>query len=77
MSGLPSGPGAADPRRAGFDPQRLDRLDGFLRQLTSAGRIPGWSIAVSRGSVLAHQSTGGSRDVAAGLPVESGRAISP
>jgi CubicO group peptidase (beta-lactamase class C family) len=72
VSGLPSGPGAADPRRAGFDPHRLDRLDGFLRQLTSAGRIPGWSIAVSRSSVLAHQVTGGSRDVAAGLPVEPG-----
>ncbi len=48
MSGLLSGPGAADPDRAGFDPQRLVRLDGFLRQLTSAGKIPGWSLAVSR-----------------------------
>ena len=72
MSGLPSGPGAADPDRAGFDPQRLVRLDGFLRQLTSAGKIPGWSLAVSRGSVLAHLSTGGCRDLAAGLPVEPG-----
>lgn len=72
MTGLPIRPGAADPGRADLDPQRLARLDGFLRQLTSAGRIPGWSLAVSRGRVLAHQSTGGCRDLAAGLPVEPG-----
>jgi CubicO group peptidase (beta-lactamase class C family) len=63
---------AADPHRAGFDPQRLRRLDGFLSRLTSSGKIPGWSIAIQRRSVLAHLSAGGHRDVAAGLPVEPG-----
>ena len=70
MTELAAEPGGADPERAGFDPQRLARLDGFLRQLTSAGRIPGWSLGVVRGPVLAHLSTGGCRDLAAGLPVE-------
>jgi CubicO group peptidase (beta-lactamase class C family) len=63
-------PAAADPRRAGFDPCRLRRLDDFLQGLTSSGRIPGWSMAVRRRSVLAYTSTGGCRDLTAGLPVE-------
>jgi CubicO group peptidase (beta-lactamase class C family) len=65
-------PATADPRLAGFDPGRLGRLDDFLGRLTSAGRLPGWSMAVSRRSVLAHLSVGGCRDLAAGLPVEPG-----
>jgi CubicO group peptidase (beta-lactamase class C family) len=60
-----------DARLAGLDPDRLRRLDDFLRRLTERGRIPGWSVAVSRRSVLAHASTGGHRDLAAGLPVEA------
>jgi L-lactate utilization protein LutB len=40
MTGL----AAADPGRAGLDPARLARLDGFLRCLTEDGRIPGWSL---------------------------------
>jgi CubicO group peptidase (beta-lactamase class C family) len=63
---------AAEPHRAGFDPPRLRRLDGFLSSLTGSGKIPGWSIAIQRRSVLAHLSSGGYRDVAAGLPVEPG-----
>jgi CubicO group peptidase (beta-lactamase class C family) len=62
----------ADARLAGLDPGRLRGLDDFLRQLTERGRIPGWSVAVSRRSVLAHASTGGYRDMEAGLPVEAG-----
>ncbi len=58
--------------RAGFDPGRLGRLDGFLQQLTTSRRIPGWSIAIQRRSLPAHTSTGGCRDLAAGLPVEPG-----
>ena len=70
MAGL--APAAADPQRAGFDPPRLSRLDDFLHRLTSSGKIPGWSMAVRRRSVLAYTSTGGCRDLAAGLPVEPG-----
>ncbi len=62
----------AEPGRAGLDPVRLRRLDGFLRLLTSSGRIPGWSMAIWRRSVPAYLSTGGCRDIAAGLPVQPG-----
>ena len=65
-------PAAAEPHRAGFDPPRLRRLDGFLARLAGRGKIPGWSMAIQRRSVLAHLSTGGYRDVAAGLPAEPG-----
>jgi CubicO group peptidase (beta-lactamase class C family) len=61
----------ADARLAGLDPGRLRKLDDFLRRLTERGRIPGWSVAVSRRSVLAHAATGGRRDLEAGLPVEA------
>jgi CubicO group peptidase (beta-lactamase class C family) len=62
----------ADPHQAGLDPRRLAQLDDFLHGLTSRGRIPGWSVAVSRRSTLAHASAGGCRDLEAGLPVEAG-----
>jgi CubicO group peptidase (beta-lactamase class C family) len=60
-----------DPRLAGLDPRRLGRLEDFLHRLTSRGRIPGWCVAVSRRSALAHVSVGGCRDLEAGLPVEA------
>ena len=66
MTGL----AAAEPDRARFDPARLARLDGFLQRLAEDGRIPGWSLAVARYGTLAHASTGGFRDVEAGLPAE-------
>lgn len=74
MSDLAIGldPAAADPRLAGLDPGRLGRLDDFLGRLASDRRIPGWSIAVSRRSVLAYLTVGGCRDLEAGLPVEPG-----
>jgi CubicO group peptidase (beta-lactamase class C family) len=59
-------------RGTGFDPRRLGRVDDFLQRLTSSGRIPGWSMAIRRRSVPAYTSTGGCRDVAAGMPVEPG-----
>jgi CubicO group peptidase (beta-lactamase class C family) len=68
MTGL----AAADPVRSGFDPARLARLDGFLDRLTEDGRIPGWSLAIARHGTLVHASTGGYRDIEAGLPVEAG-----
>jgi CubicO group peptidase (beta-lactamase class C family) len=72
VSPISSGPRAervtVTARRAGLDPRGLARLDGFLGRLTSRGRIPGWSIAVQRRSVLAHLSAGGCRDMAAGRP---------
>jgi CubicO group peptidase (beta-lactamase class C family) len=61
----------ADARLAGLDPARLRELGDFLDRLTEDGRIPGWSLMMSRRSVLAHASTGGYRDTEAALPVEA------
>jgi len=58
-------------RLGGLDPVRLGELEDFLGQLTDDGRIPGWSVAVSRRSVLAHAASGGYRDIEAALPVEA------
>jgi CubicO group peptidase (beta-lactamase class C family) len=61
----------ADPAEVGFDPARLDRIDRHFRRYVDDGRLPGWLITVSRQGRLAHVSSYGSRDVAAGLPVET------
>jgi CubicO group peptidase (beta-lactamase class C family) len=61
----------ADPAEVGLDPARLDRIDRHFRRYVDDGRLPGWLITVSRHGRLAHVSAYGSRDVAAGLPVEN------
>jgi CubicO group peptidase (beta-lactamase class C family) len=61
----------ADPAEVGLDPERLDRIDQHFRRYVDDGRLPGWLITVSRNGRLAHVSAYGSRDVAAGLPVET------
>ena len=60
-----------DPAEVGFDPARLDRVDRHFRRYVDDGRLPGWLITVSRRGRLAHVSSYGSRDVEAGLPVET------
>jgi CubicO group peptidase (beta-lactamase class C family) len=62
----------ADPAEVGFDPARLDRIDRHFRRYVDEGRLPGWLITVSRRGRLAHVSSYGSRDLEAGLPVETG-----
>ena len=61
----------ADPAEAGLDPDRLDRLDRHFRRYVDDGRLPGWLITVSRRGLLVHVSCYGSRDLEAGLPVET------
>jgi CubicO group peptidase (beta-lactamase class C family) len=61
-----------DPAEAGFDPERLQRLDRHFARYVDDGRLPGWLITVSRHGRLAHVSWYGSRDIEAGLPVEAG-----
>jgi CubicO group peptidase (beta-lactamase class C family) len=59
-----------DPRDAGFDAERLARLDRFLDAYVASGRQKGNLIAISRGGKVAHLSFRGARDESAGLPVE-------
>ncbi|MGW2488179.1 serine hydrolase domain-containing protein [Streptomyces sp. NPDC001606] len=60
-----------DPGEAGLDPQALDRLDQHLARHVDEGRLPGYLLALARGGRVAHLTTYGKRDVAAGLPVRA------
>ncbi|EST35230.1 serine hydrolase domain-containing protein [Streptomyces roseochromogenus] len=59
------------PDEAGLDGKALDRLDREVAEYVDRGRLPGFLVAVSRGGRIAHLTTYGRRDVAAGLPVET------
>ncbi|MFE2530524.1 serine hydrolase domain-containing protein [Streptomyces sp. NPDC059371] len=60
-----------EPGSVGLDPGALDRLDRHFAALVDDGRLPGFLVAVSRHGRVAHLTTYGRRDRAAGLPVES------
>jgi CubicO group peptidase (beta-lactamase class C family) len=60
-----------DPAEVGLDPARLDRIDRYFRRYVDDGRLPGWLLTVSRRGRLAAVSSYGSRDLEAGLPVET------
>jgi CubicO group peptidase (beta-lactamase class C family) len=68
MTGLKA---EVDPAEVGLDAARLDRIDRHFSSYVDDGRLPGWLITVSRHGKLAHVSTYGSRDIEAGLPVET------
>lgn len=59
-----------DPAEAGFDAERLARVDAHFARYVDDGLLPGWMIVVSRGGRVVHLSTYGERDKEAGLPVE-------
>ncbi|MEU0076058.1 serine hydrolase domain-containing protein [Streptomyces sp. NPDC006332] len=59
-----------DPREVGLDAKALDRLDQHVAHHVDEGRLPGFLVAVARGGRVAHLTTHGHRDIAAGLPVE-------
>ena len=59
-----------DPSDVGFAPDRLTRMTAHLRRYVDDGRLPGWSIVLSRGGQIAHLDTYGKRDVEAGTPIE-------
>jgi CubicO group peptidase (beta-lactamase class C family) len=59
-----------DPSEVGLDAKALDRLDQHVAHYVDEGRLPGFLVAIARGGRVAHLTTQGSRDVAAGLPVE-------
>ncbi|MDR6976212.1 CubicO group peptidase (beta-lactamase class C family) [Streptomyces sp. 3330] len=60
-----------DPSEVGLDAKALDRLDQHVAHFVDEGRLPGFLLAVSRGGRVAHLTTHGHRDIAAGLPVEA------
>jgi CubicO group peptidase (beta-lactamase class C family) len=60
-----------DPAEVGLDPERLERVDRHFRRYVDDGRLPGWLITLSRRGRLVYVSSYGSRDVEAGLPVET------
>ncbi|MER5544932.1 serine hydrolase domain-containing protein [Streptomyces sp. NPDC002589] len=60
-----------DPDEAGLDGKVLYRLDRQVADHVDQGRLPGFLVAMSRGGRVAHLTTYGRRDVAAGLPVET------
>ncbi|WP_405621822.1 serine hydrolase domain-containing protein [Streptomyces sp. NBC_00076] len=59
-----------EPREVGLDAKALDRLDQHVAHYVDEGRLPGFLVAVARGGRVAHLTTHGRRDIAAGLPVE-------
>ncbi|MEU3979040.1 serine hydrolase domain-containing protein [Streptomyces sp. NPDC026672] len=60
-----------DPEEAGLDAKALDRLDQHFAHYVDEGRLPGYLVSVARGGRVAHLTTHGLRDRAAGLPVEA------
>jgi CubicO group peptidase (beta-lactamase class C family) len=59
-----------EPAEAGFDADRLARLDRHFEGYVEDGRLPGWLMLVSRRGRVVHLSVHGDRDREAGLPVE-------
>src|SRR3954467_14777095 len=58
-----------DPAAAGFDPQRLQRIDRHFQRYVDDGKLPGFLLAVARDGKIVHVAKAGRRDVEAGAPV--------
>jgi CubicO group peptidase (beta-lactamase class C family) len=54
---------------AGFDPDRLGRLDAFVDAEIAAGRLPGVVLAIARGGDVVRHRAFGYRDPATGVPM--------
>ncbi|MEW2114112.1 serine hydrolase domain-containing protein [Streptomyces sp. NPDC005474] len=59
-----------EPSEVGLDAKALDRLDQHFAHVVDEGRLPGFLVSVARAGRVAHLTTYGRRDRAAGLPVE-------
>jgi CubicO group peptidase (beta-lactamase class C family) len=60
-----------EPGEVGFDTARLSRIQGHFDGYVEDGRLPGWLAVVSRFGRVVQVSSGGRRDLEAGLPVET------
>ncbi len=59
-----------EPEAVGFDADRLAAVGRFLRRYVDDGRLPGWSLLVSRHGRIADASIYGRRDLEADLLIE-------
>ncbi|MDQ1443658.1 MAG: hypothetical protein QOI20_122, partial [Acidimicrobiaceae bacterium] len=60
-----------DPAEAGFDAERLGRIDRHFKRYVDDGLLPGWLLMVARRGQVVHVAMCGNRDVDAALPIES------
>lgn len=61
----------SDPTTLGFCPDRLARIDDFIKErYIDSGRFPGFSLLISRRGEIAHLSMQGHRNVETGAPME-------
>jgi CubicO group peptidase (beta-lactamase class C family) len=70
MASMPVLEAEQDPKEAGFDATRLERISRHFQSYVDDGRLPGWSIALARAGRVVYTAVSGVRDVEAGLPVE-------
>jgi CubicO group peptidase (beta-lactamase class C family) len=63
------GPTDADPREVGLSPERLGRLDAWMRALVSDGRLAGVATLIARRGRVAYWRGEGSSDLARGRPM--------
>jgi CubicO group peptidase (beta-lactamase class C family) len=59
-----------DPAEAGFDGDRLGRIERHFSRYVDDGRLPGWLAVLTRHGRIVHVAAYGERDVQAGLPIE-------
>ena len=59
-----------EPIKAGFAPDRLERIDRHFARYVDDGRLAGWLLVVSRDGLAVHLASCGDRDREAGRPVE-------
>src|ERR1700748_2436473 len=59
-----------DPAAAGFDADRLRRIDRHFDRYVEDGKLAGWLALVARDGQGVHAGKGGVRGIAGGLPVE-------
>lgn len=59
---------AADPKDLGLCPERLERVDGWMRRLVDDGRLAGLSVSVMRRGQLAFARAHGLADLKRGTP---------
>ena len=67
MNALP----VARPEDVGLSSARLSRIDGWMDELVSSGRLPGLSVSVTRRGKLAYQRCTGLSDIARGTKMSS------